>query len=117
MFLDPAPLIMQASYLVSSLFCTRDLTTLSYGSKMVAEFRKLKQVLVRSHATHCSAICVPDRPAKPLLPQVFVQKEQYVNVGPVKRGLHSASVVDATGFEMCSTNPAAAKSRNKLRSQ
>ena len=46
---------------------------------MVAEIRKLKQVLVRSHATHCSAICLPDRPAEPLLPQVFVQKEKYVS--------------------------------------
>ena len=52
-----------------------------------------------SIATSCSAICVPDRPIKPLLLQVFVRIEGYHqrSVGPVKmrcyrRGQNHTSV-------------------------
>ena len=43
-------------------------------------------VFVAFNATQCSAICVPDRPIKPLLLQLFVQKKEYrqQSVGPVK---------------------------------
>ena len=79
---------MQPSHLCASCCCrTRNLPPLSVCKKDGGCTSEVKIIVFLCLvATRCSAICVPDRPIKPLLLQLFVQIEGYHqrSVGPVK---------------------------------